>query len=149
MSDPSAELQPACMALLKADAGVAAAFADNPVRVFDFPPTNVVEPYVVAGEELLVDESVDCLGSVELQKTFHVWSRTNPPGKAEAQALGAAVQSVLCPEAANGVRELPALALTSWRLVATRRIRVQYLQDPNKPETAHGVVVIGFALDPL
>lgn len=149
MSDPTAEIQPAAMALLTADAGLAAAFGASPVRIFDFPPSNAPEPYVVAGEALVVDQSAECLGGVEVEQTFHVWSRTDPPGKVEAMTIGAAVIAALCPADANGVRGLPALALTSCRLIATRLVRAQYLADVNKPETAHGVIVIGLSTDPL
>lgn len=148
MSDPSGELRSACETLLKADAGVIAAFGSKPVKVFaKLPVTNIAKPYVVISGFSVSPDLADCFDSAETDAQIDIWSLTDPPGYAEAEALGAAVQAALAPVDGDGQPILP-FTLTGHRLSSVLPLGTDYLDDPSDGMTVHGVVRLRFATDP-
>jgi hypothetical protein len=128
MSDPCAELQAALIKALKADAGVIAAFAGSPVRVYDTPPTNAVGDYIIIG--YLQPLPIDGTDAANTEVTLDIWSLTDPPGKAKCMTLGAAAMAC-----ALGISDLPSHIVTS-----TLATSAQYQTDTHDGVTAHGIV---------
>lgn len=131
-SDPSGELEAALPDLIRTDAGVIAAFAPDRPKVYSAPPTmapkDMPRHYVVLG--LIQVLPVHGTDAANTEVTLHVWSLSDPPGKAKAQAIGAAAMAVLL-----RVADLP-----SHQVKSTLPTESQYLTDPGDGLTAHGIV---------
>ncbi len=106
--------------------------------MFDYPPVNAVEPYVVVGEAGLLSAQAEGYDGADEECTVHVWSRVQPqPSLIEAKRIGDAVQAAML-----AIDDLP-----SFRLSDRDLVRAQYMFDPDG-ETAHGVVVVRFPGEP-
>lgn len=90
MSDPSAAMQKAVVARLKAVSGVTNLVAQ---RIHDRAPENVVYPFVQIGYFQSVDDSADCVDCCEVSIEIHVWSEA--VGQVEAKAIASAVRAAL------------------------------------------------------
>lgn len=136
MTDLLSPLQAAAIAALKADAGILGVFGMNPVRVYETAPVNVATPFVevIASDLTPVYAEGFALGEVVVD--VHVWSLTQPYGKAEARAFGAA--AVDC---------LQTLPTTFAPAQAVELEHVQYLTDRDG-KTAHGVLTFRFTMAP-
>lgn len=134
--DPCAELLEAVIAALKADTGVAAAFAGGPVRIFDSAPPNARGDYIIVGP--LHPLQVDGTDGFETEVTLDVWSLTEPPGKARVIAIGAAATAAVL-----AIGDLPSHRVTSaWPSFA------QYLTDAGDQVTAHGIIKLEVVTQP-
>lgn len=141
MSDPAGELLVAVEAVLRADAGVAAAFPRGRVRLYDLPPQNAPLPYITLADAHATDFIAEGLDGAETVLAVHVWSRTDPPGTAEAKAIAAAVKAALT--------NLPELDMPGHRLADDALpLDTLYLQDADG-QTVHAVVRVQFSTDPL
>ena len=110
------------------------------MRVYDIAPVNASDagPYLTIGEDSAAPDLAECIDGAEVTATVHVWSLTDAPGKLQAKAIGAAVQTVLL-----GLGDLP-----SHRVVNAELQLVRYLTDADGI-TAHGVVTVRFNTEPL
>ena len=126
-------------AALKADAGVAAAFGSNTVKVYDVPPVNAVAPYLVIGEDTAPPVAAEGYDGSAPLCTVHVWSLTSPPGLTEAKAIGTAVLTCLA-----GLAGLPSFRLDHNPDAGD----VRYLIDADG-RSAHGVIRVGYTASPL
>jgi hypothetical protein len=137
MDDPTDELTSALPPLWRADAGVIAAFAPDPVRIYDVPPTSPPKaPYIILG--LMQPLPLDGTDGANTEVTFDVWSLTEPPGTAKAKRIGAAAL-----KAALGITDL-----TSHSVSAVLPTHAQYLTDPKDAVTAHGIVKFEIVTQP-
>ena len=138
MSDITGALQPASATALRADAGVIAAFGANPVKIYDIAPDNAVEPYLVLGPAQVSPIQAEGFDLSETDYPVHVWSRTNPPGFAESQAIAAAVRVCML-----GVR-----VSTGGRVYDALPLRTVQLLDPGDNRTVHVIVTTRFTTAP-
>ena len=134
MSDPCAQLRPALKAMLRADAGVLAAFGMSPVQVVDFPGPNLKVPYVIIGEAGATPELAECIDGAEADVTLHVFSRMQPPAFTEAAAIAAAITAAIL----GAPLDLAAHAVANVEPVSAR-----YLTDADTV-TAHAVLIFRF-----
>lgn len=148
MSDPSALLLPAMLAALRGDAGVLAAHGGAP-KVYDDGVTDIPEPYTQIGAITPAPALAECMDATEVEVDLHVWSRTDPPGRAEAMAIVLALFAVLAPTDANGNHQPPALVLAGFRIVSALPVRVTHLMDLKDAQTAHSIATVSFVIDPL
>lgn len=134
------ELQTAALAALRADGGVASAFAalNARVRIYEVPPTNAPLPYVCLQSDSIVPLLAEGLDLAELEITPTVWTLSDPPNMADCMALGRAVLSCL----------LALDALPSWRVQQARSVRTLYSLD-HDGRTAKAAIAVQFALDAL
>lgn len=130
MADPSLALQGAVYSRLKADCPSVAG------RVYDQPPQAVAFPYIGLGEWQTVDDSADCIDSVEIFLTLHAWSRA--VGQVEAKAVASEVRSSL-----HGA-ELDLGAAWQFHLIEHRSTNV--LADPDGV-TTHAVITFRALID--
>ncbi|MEI9964380.1 MAG: DUF3168 domain-containing protein [Caulobacteraceae bacterium] len=123
---------------LRGDAGVALAFGAQRVKVYDLPPVNAAEPYVVIGEDAVDPLVAEGFGGVQVLTSLHVWSRTTPPGFAECKAIAAAaLDAVAAIDAVDG-----------WRLDFDPTAGGQRFLPDADGLTAHGVLTVGWTASP-
>lgn len=151
MSDPSAVLSEALEAALRADAGVAAAFDANPIKVYDIAPQNPAQgtgkPYIVIGGMSPDPDLAQCLDAVRLGVTLDVWDLTDPPGTRRAKAISAAVLAVLTPVDASGNHVPPDWVLAGFVIRTAYPLGVDHLSDP-ADQSAHSILRVEYAIDP-
>lgn len=145
---PAEAIQRAVYKLLSEDAGVLALVPPPneraPPRIYDEVPPGVVFPYIVLGDDQLIDDSA-CGAAWEVVSTIHVFSRPSDAsvkGKRQAKQIADAVVAALGPATLdlNGfVHQTSADFETNFR-----DGRVFY--EPDRL-TAHAVIVFGFLID--
>jgi hypothetical protein len=142
MTDGAGEIDPQIEALLRADAGVIAAFGAKKVRLYNLaPPASAgsVFPYVTVGLGHTLAYPSSKGGDYEA--TLHVWSRPDPRSTAEAAAIAAALVAAL-----DDI-DPSQLPMASFQLVQSRWLDTQLLEDPDGM-TVHGVVRLELSYDP-
>ncbi|WP_295708035.1 DUF3168 domain-containing protein [uncultured Brevundimonas sp.] len=141
MSDPSLALQNAIEAALRSSADLVAAMGLAQVRLYTLsPPDDAPFPYIVIGEDQIVDDETECAASSEAFTTVHVWSRVEDDvsaSRAQAKAIAALVRATL-----NAPLPLVGFVTTEWRFETAR-----HLTDPDQ-RTAHSVVEHRYLIDP-
>lgn len=136
MMDTSLALQAAIVAALKTDVAVDAIVGE---RVYDRVPDNANLPYVVYGDDQVLQDDADagdCLSEgFEVFVTLHAWSKAY--GQVEAKRLGGAIRSAL---------HNAELTITDHRLITFEHDSTRYLRDPGGLQS-HGVVTFRALLD--
>lgn len=127
MSDPSAAMQKAVVARLKAVAAVTALIGQ---RTYDYVPQDAVFPYVSIGGFQSVDDSAECIDGVEIFIELHVWSRAT--GSVECKTVASAVRAALHEH--SPTLDDPFAAVGNIEHRDTR-----YLRDPDG-KTTHGIL---------
>ncbi len=141
MSDPAVALQNAMEVALRASAALKTAMGLATVRLYTMSaPSGAPFPYVVIGEDQILDDSTECLESSEAITTVHAWSRVDgdvAASRTQAKAMAGAVRS-----------ELKALSGVSGFVVTLADFEAsRHLTDPDGL-TAHSVISHRFLLDP-
>ncbi|MEF2550001.1 DUF3168 domain-containing protein [Aurantimonas sp. A2-1-M11] len=103
-------------------------------RVYDRPPASPVFPYVVIGDEQVIDTSGTCGEAFDVFVDVHVWSRAS--SSAEAKTIGAQVAGTLATE----------LTIADFRVVIGALETARYLKDPDGI-TTHGVITFRYAVE--
>lgn len=141
MSDPSLALQNAVEAALRGSDALAGAMGLQKVRLYTLSaPTDAPFPYLVIGEDQIVDDETECAASSEAFTTVHVWSRVEDDvsaSRAQAKAIAGLVRTIL-----NAALPLVGFVTTEWRFETVR-----HLTDPDQ-RTAHSVVEHRYLIDP-
>lgn len=140
MSDPSLALQDAVEAALRGSVALADAM-EGRVRLYTLSaPTDAPFPYLVIGEDQIVDDETECSASSAAFTTVHVWSRVQDDvsaSRAQAKTIAGIVRAVL-----NTALPLAGFVVTDWRFETAR-----HLTDPDQ-RTAHSVVEHRYLIDP-
>lgn len=141
MSDPALALQSAIETTLRASAALKTAMGLATVRLYTMSaPNNAPFPYVVIGEDQIIDDSTECLESSEVITTVHAWSRVDSDvaaSRTQAKAMAAAIRPAM--KALSGVT---GFVVTLADFETTRN-----LTDPDGL-TGHAIVSHRFLLDP-
>lgn len=95
MSNPSSELFPAIEAILRADAGVIAAFGAKPVAIYRMPPEDAPYPFIGLPGANVTDYAPDCIDAGDVDLQIDAWSRTDPPSYDEADRIITAAQAAI------------------------------------------------------
>jgi predicted NBD/HSP70 family sugar kinase len=135
VADSSLPLQKAVVAVLKADAGVAAIVNG---RVYDGVPNNAVMPYVSLGPFQVLPEDADCSEGVTVLMQIDGWA--GGPDSVQVKRLGAAAAKVL--------QNAELVLDEGQRLVNMVIEQIQYLRDPDNI-TAHAVITVRSQTEPL
>lgn len=131
--DPSLSLQAAVIAALKNDSGFTTLVGQ---RLYDRPPENPTFPYVVYGEDHVIQADFDdCNIGWEVFTPLHVWSRK--VGQPEVKRIGGSIHDVL---------HLNELNVSGFRLVLIEHHDTRYLRDPDGL-TSHAVVEFRSLID--
>jgi hypothetical protein len=138
MSNPSPTLFPAVVASLAADAGVIAAFGDNPVAIYRVPPSDAPCPYLGLPGAHVLDMIAEGFDGADACLQVDVWSRPDPTDYAEAEAIAAAVSAW----AARAVLVVPGFAVIRILPIDTRVLMER------DGQTVHGVVSLEISADP-
>ncbi|RZJ44957.1 MAG: DUF3168 domain-containing protein [Brevundimonas sp.] len=141
MSDPANALQDAIEATLRASPALKTAMGQQKVRLYTMSaPNGAPFPYVVIGEDQIIDDSTECADSSEVVTTVHLWARLDDDVSAsrkQAKAMAGVIRSAL-----KG-----AMTVTGFDLVSQEFEDARHLTDPDGL-TAHAVVSHRFLLDP-
>lgn len=90
MSAPSTAIRTAVDTVLRADAGVVAAFAPSNVRLYPLAaPANPTFPYVIFRTEVIGDDT-ECADGAEVTVTLDVYARSRTYAESVARAEGIA-----------------------------------------------------------
>lgn len=135
MSNPTPVLRAALIAALKADAGVAAAFDGDAVRVYDVAPVNAGEAYIVVARIDVTGDPADCMDGADVQVQLDIWSLPTVRGFAQADAIAAAAGEALA---------TTDLTLAGYRVVTAYEASALSLPDG---ERAHVVVSLNYGID--
>ena len=140
MSDPSLALQNAMEAALRSSPALAEAMGGR-VRLYTLSPDDRAPfPYIVIGEDQIIDDETECAASSEAITTAHVWSRVEDDvsaSRAQAKTIAGIVRTIL-----NVALPLAGFVTTDWRFETAR-----HLTDPDQ-RTAHSVVEHRYLIDP-
>lgn len=140
MSDPSLALQNAMEAALRASPALAEAMGGR-VRLYTLSAgDNAPFPYIVIGEDQIIDDETECAASSDAFTTVHVWSRVEDDvsaSRAQAKTIAGIVRTIL-----NAPLPLAGFVTTEWRFETAR-----HLTDPDQ-RTAHSVVEHRYLIDP-
>lgn len=132
MTDATA-LQDLIDPTLRNNAALKAEFPNGAVKLYDVPPTNAKDSYIVLGEDAFASLPGEQMDLKTATVTIHVWSKTDPPGKKKAKAIGGKIVTAL-------------LALERGALVKTAELTIErYFMDTDSV-TCHGVIVVELAL---
>lgn len=140
MTEPSLALQDAIEARLRADADLIAAMGERARIYTEAAPTDTPFPYVVLGEDQVVDDSTECADSVEVFTTIHVWARNSADvgaSRRQAKTIAGAIRRAL----------KAALAVEDFVVVSQDFETARHLTDPDG-RSAHSIVTHRFLLDP-
>lgn len=146
MSNPSVVLRPALETWFRGDTQVIASFNGKTVKVYkSLPPVNAVAPYIFIAGLTVLDDIAECLDATEVDLQIDVWSLTDPPGFAEADAISTAVKASIF-RLQN--TDSPAFTIAGFRVVAVQPISTDYLTDPSDGKTVHAVIRATLSIDP-
>ncbi|WP_167765432.1 MULTISPECIES: DUF3168 domain-containing protein [unclassified Brevundimonas] len=99
MSDPALALQDAIEATLTAYAPLQAIGTAGKVVIHTMSaPNGAAFPYVVIGEDQVLDDSTECLDGSEVYSTVHCWARASDDpenSRRETKAMAAAIRQAL------------------------------------------------------
>lgn len=124
MSDLAAAFHTAQEAALKAYADFSTGSplgSLSTVKILSVTPTNLRPPYVLIGEDQVVQDLAACDGGGELFSTVHVWARPEPPQTIYARTIAEAVTAAL---------DTP-FAITGHDIVDYEKTSERYLTDPD------------------
>lgn len=138
MSVPSAPLQEAVEAHLRASSPLLAAMGLANVRIYDVAPTDAPYPHIVFGDDQLVDASAECAEGYDAFLTFHIWTRSEPPSLLPAKRIAAALVNAL----------LLGLEIGDYSLVDILHEDTRTFADLNEV-IAHSIVTIRVLLEPV
>jgi hypothetical protein len=137
MNDPSAALQTAHVAALKASAALKALIGD-PVRVRDKVEDTIAYPYMRVGDDQVIGDSNGCADAWEVFSTFHIFAN-DPRARMTVKEIGGAVLGAVCD---------PDAPITPAGFRATlselRDFRTFFEADG---VTAHGVLTVRHLID--
>jgi hypothetical protein len=141
MSDPALPLQDAIEAALRGSSDLKVAMGLTTVRLYSVSaPATANYPYIIIGEDQVIDDSTECSDGSEVVTTVHCWSRVTEgvsASRRQAKAMAGVVRSAL--------KALP--SVTGFDLVLAEFEDTRHLTDPDGL-TAHAVVSHRFLLDP-
>ncbi len=126
MHDPSAPLQKALVARLKAAALLVSA------RVYDRVDPSAIFPYIQIGATQVVPDEAGCIDLAECNVTIHAWSRA--VGAVEARRVSDGIAAAL-------TEWEPDLSADGFVCAELRVTSIQVMADPDGV-TTHGVVQI-------
>lgn len=141
MSDPALALQQAIETTLRASEELKTAMGLATVRLYTVSAPNEAQlPYVIIGEDQIIDDSTECAESSEVFTTVHVWSRVTEgvsASRVQAKKMAGAIRAALKTE----------FAVPGFDVVLRDFENTRHLTDPDGL-TAHAVVSHRFLLDP-
>lgn len=141
MSDPSIALQDAIEAALREDDGLRTVMGLQKVRLYSMSaPVGAPYPYVIIGEDQVIDDSTECAESSEVVTTVHAWARVEDDVNAsrrQAKAMAGEIRRIV-----KSIAAVPGFDLVLVEFEDTR-----HLTDPDGL-TAHSVISHRFLLDP-
>lgn len=133
MIDPSAALQKAIVAHLKADELVTTFLAG---RIYDRVPASVVLPYASFGSAQALEDDADCVEGFEIFQQLDIWSEE--PGYLQVKEAAGAVRKAL-----HNVD----LALEGFALAAEIVVRsIRYQRSPDGL-TGHAIIDVRALLE--
>ena len=91
MTSPALVLQKAVYDALSGYAGLIAEIGAG--HIYDAVPESAEPPYVVIGEDQIIDDGNGCSDGWEIYSTIHVWAQ--PHGRAKAKRIGSEVCTAL------------------------------------------------------
>lgn len=141
MNDPSVALQDAWEAALRADEDLKAAMGLSIVRVYPMSaPNNAPYPYIIIGEDQIIDDSTECADSSEVITTVTPWSRVD----ADVNATRRQAKTM-----AGHIRRIgKALAVTGFDVVSAEFENINH-RTGTDGLTAFSPVNHRFLLDPV
>lgn len=140
MSDPSAALQIAREAVLRANASVVAQFPAGKTRIYSLSaPVGAPFPHLITGDDQVIGDDAACVGGSEIVSTIHVKARegTLAASLLKAKTLAGAVRAALDAQ----------MTLTGHRMVDWQFETTRHLTDPDLL-TAHSVVTVNYYTEP-
>lgn len=104
--------------------------------IFDALPENQPVPYVVIGEDQILDDSDECQNGSEIYSTVHFWSKPEPPSSAQARSMATALRAALNAD----------LAIVGHETVLHAFEDMQFKTDPGG--VTHGIIVFRYLTTP-
>lgn len=141
MSDPALAIQNAMETALRASAALKSAMGLATVRLYTASaPAGAPFPYLVIGEDQIIDDSTECAESSEVITTVHVWTRVDgnvSASRTQAKSIAGAIRPII--KSLSGV--------TGFVVVLSEFESTRHLTDPDGL-TCHAIVEHRFLLDP-
>jgi hypothetical protein len=106
------------------------------VRIYRAVPVNAVLPYIIIGEDQLLEDSDECSDAWDLNATVHVFTKPDPPEAITNRSLAAVVRDLLKAD----------LALDGYRTVDWTFESTRILTEADR--STHAVLNHSYALEP-
>jgi len=129
MSDPAAAFHAAQDLALRGSAALAALFPGGVARIYSVVPQNAPLPYVVTGEDQILEDSDECVSASEIFANVHVWTAPDPPDVQAGRQIAGLVRALLVD-----------LDVLGFDLVLGDFVDVRHFTDPDGSSHA----VLGF-----
>ncbi len=137
MSDVAEQFSIAQEAAVRDSAALAAAMGLAQPRIYPVRPPNVAYPYLVIGEDQIIDDSDECQEGSEIFSTLHLWDKPEPPSNRRARAIEAVLRRLLNAD----------LAIAGHETIEHAYEGVRFLTDPDG--ATHGVLTFRYLTIPI
>jgi Protein of unknown function (DUF3168) len=128
--DPAAAFHTAQDTTLRGSAELAALFPDGVARIYSVVPQNAPLPFVVIGEDQILEDSDECVSASEIFANVHVWTKPDPPQVQLGRRIAGVVRDLLS----------AAFPVTGFDTVLAEFVDTRHLTDPDGSSHA----VLGF-----
>lgn len=133
MTDPGTAFHAAQVAALRGSADLAAVWpGGGPVKVFGVVPQNVPLPYIVTGDDQILEDGDECLPGSEIVANVHVWTKPDPPDLQLGRQLAGVVRATLA----------PTLTIPGFDTVLAEFTEARHLTDPDG--SSHAVLAFRY-----
>jgi hypothetical protein len=137
MADPGAAFHDAQDAALRASPELAALWPAGVVRIFATPPQNVPLPYLLTGDDQILEDSDTCVSASEIAANVHVWTKPDPPDVQLGRLMAGAVRAALTGP----------LAIAGFDLVLAEFVDTRHFTDPDG--SSHAVLAFRYLVTAL
>jgi hypothetical protein len=131
VADPGAAYHAAQDAALRGSAALAAFWPGGVARIYGVVPHNAPLPYIITGDDQILEDSDECVSASEINANVHVWTKPEPPDVQLGRQIAGQVRAILADEA---------LVIAGFDLVMAQFVDTRHVTSPDGSSHA----VLGF-----
>jgi len=133
VADPGAAYHAAQDAALRGSSALAALWPNGVARIYSVAPHNAPLPYLIIGDDQILEDSDDCVSASEINSNVHVWTKPEPPDVQLGRQIAGLVRSILADAG---------LPISGFDLVLAQFVDARHLTDPDG--SSHAVLAFRY-----